>query len=246
MDINNNNQFIVFPHRNPKSSECRKAGLVPDPYVRQIRTKTRSNTAKIRVTYTHSESKLKTDLILMLYETEFPENISVLSHATKLKAQLTPKARQEFDLQGDTDFVLLNGSGETLIDFTYVTDESVINLIIEEKETGFECRIPGQQNVIALPLHYKRRDIIRFVEELFASDYSLERGRATSLRKFLKGLKKNGFKVVNKGTGKHPLKLVAPGGVYIPIPTHGGGKDLKSGTLMSILKQIGLEFEDLR
>ena len=100
--------------------------------------------------------------------------------------------------------------------------------------------------MIALPLHYKRRDIIRFVEELFASDYSLERGRATSLRKFLKGLKKNGFKVINKGTGKHPLKLVAPGGVYIPIPTHGGGKDLKSGTLMSILKQIGLEFEDLR
>lgn len=246
MEIYNNNQFIVFPEKNTKSSEYRKAGLTPDPYIKQIRTKAGSNNAKIRATYIHSESNLKTELILMLYETEMPEKISLLTHETEIEIKLAPLARQEFDLQGNTDFVLLNGSGETLIDFTYITDESVISLIIEEKETGFECVIPGQQNAITLPLDYNRQDILQFVDELFASDYSLERGRTTSLRKFLKGLKKNGFKIVNKGAGKHPLKVVTPEGVYIPIPTHGGGKDLKSGTLMSILKQIGLEFEDLR
>jgi predicted RNA binding protein YcfA (HicA-like mRNA interferase family) len=59
-------------------------------------------------------------------------------------------------------------------------------------------------------------------------------------RKLTKKLKQMGFKFYRQGKGSHTLWIRESDKVVLPIPNH-GGKDLRTGTLHEICKEIGLK-----
>ena len=61
-------------------------------------------------------------------------------------------------------------------------------------------------------------------------------------KEVIRALKKAGF-IDRRSTGKHLILRHPLTGRLIPIPIH-GGKDIKRGTLFSIIKQAGLNIEE--
>lgn len=59
-------------------------------------------------------------------------------------------------------------------------------------------------------------------------------------RKLTKKLKKLGFTFYREGKGSHTLWVREKDKKAVPIPKH-GNKDIMSGTLHMIIKQIGLK-----
>jgi predicted RNA binding protein YcfA (HicA-like mRNA interferase family) len=61
-------------------------------------------------------------------------------------------------------------------------------------------------------------------------------------KEVVKALKKVGF-IERRSTGKHCVLKNPETGKIIPIPLH-GSKDIKRGTLFSIIKHAGLSIEE--
>jgi len=59
-------------------------------------------------------------------------------------------------------------------------------------------------------------------------------------QQLIKKLKKMGFNLYRQGKGSHALWVNDATGTFVAIPNH-GGKDIRRGTLRSIIKQIGLK-----
>lgn len=59
-------------------------------------------------------------------------------------------------------------------------------------------------------------------------------------KQLTKKLKKLGFIIYRQGKGSHTLWIHPQKNTVVPIPNH-GGKDIRSGTLRAIIKQIGLK-----
>lgn len=58
-----------------------------------------------------------------------------------------------------------------------------------------------------------------------------------------KKLRKMGFHLYRQGKGSHVLWVNDETGAFVALPNH-GGKDIRRGTLRSIVKQIGLKSID--
>lgn len=61
-----------------------------------------------------------------------------------------------------------------------------------------------------------------------------------SYKKITRKLKKLGFRFYRQGKGSHTLWVNDERKKIIPVPNH-GNKDIRSGTLRAIIKQIGLK-----
>ncbi len=59
-------------------------------------------------------------------------------------------------------------------------------------------------------------------------------------RKLIKKLKKLGFRKYRQGKGSHVLWVRDEDGIVVPVPFH-ASKDIRSGTLRAICKEIGLK-----
>lgn len=59
-------------------------------------------------------------------------------------------------------------------------------------------------------------------------------------RELIKKLKKLEFEKYRQGKGSHVLWVRARDGRVVPVPFH-SGKDIRSGTLRAICKEIGLK-----
>jgi predicted RNA binding protein YcfA (HicA-like mRNA interferase family) len=61
-----------------------------------------------------------------------------------------------------------------------------------------------------------------------------------SYRELTKKLKKLGFEFYRQGKGSHTLWIRRKDNTAVPIPRH-EGRDIRSGTLRKIIKQVGLK-----
>ena len=59
----------------------------------------------------------------------------------------------------------------------------------------------------------------------------------------VKKLRKSGFRLYREGKGSHELWVRDSDGRVVSVPKH-KGKDIKKGTLKSIIKATGLNTED--